>query len=190
MLLTAGLAWIVVIAAPDVAYPVMLAPVIISGAGFAMALPADIKAVIGSVPPADIGKASATFSTMRQLGGAFGVAILAAVFADEGSYASAPRSATASRRPQPPRPAWLWPGRSADAPTGRRASRSSCGSACRVPFWKARNRHESARSCGWGGNSGKPAVKTFRIARAVLPSMCDSKCSVFPSFSPSALMTV
>jgi len=89
VLLTAGLAWIVVIAAPDVAYPVMLAPVIISGAGFAMALPADIKAVIGSVPPADIGKASATFSTMRQLGGAFGVAILAAVFADGGSYASA-----------------------------------------------------------------------------------------------------
>ena len=54
-----------------------------------MALPAVTKAVIGPVPPADIGKASGTFSTMRQLGGAFGAAILAAVFADAGSYASA-----------------------------------------------------------------------------------------------------
>jgi hypothetical protein len=62
---------------------------IISGAGFALALPAVTKAVVGSVPAADIGKASGTFSTMRQLGGAFGVAILAAVFAAAGSYASA-----------------------------------------------------------------------------------------------------
>jgi hypothetical protein len=67
----------------------MLAPMIISGAGFAIALPAVTKAVIGSVPPGDIGKASGAFSTMRQLGGAFGVAILAAVFAAAGSYSSA-----------------------------------------------------------------------------------------------------
>ena len=84
----AGLAWIAAIAAPRLAYPVMLAPMIISGAGFAMALPAVTKAVVGSVPPSDIGKASGTFSTMRQLGGAFGVAILAAVFTAAGSYAS------------------------------------------------------------------------------------------------------
>ena len=190
MLLTAGLAWIVVIAAPDVAYPVMLAPVIISGAGFAMALPADIKAVIGSVPPADIGKASATFSTMRQLGRAFGVAILAAVFADEGSYASAASFSNGFA-----------------AATAAAAGLAMAGAICRCAhrspsisillrvslprtFWKARNRHKSARSYGWGGNSGKPAVKMFRIARAALPSMYDSKCSVFPSFSPSALMTV
>jgi hypothetical protein len=36
-----------------------------------------------------IGKASGTFSTMRQLGVAFGVAILVAVFTGTGSYASA-----------------------------------------------------------------------------------------------------
>ena len=44
--------------------------------------------MVSSVPPGDIGKASGVFSTMRQLGGAFGVAILAAVFAAAGSYAS------------------------------------------------------------------------------------------------------
>jgi hypothetical protein len=40
--------------------------------------------VVSSVAPRDIGKASGTFSTMRQLGGVFGVA----VFAAAGSYAS------------------------------------------------------------------------------------------------------
>jgi hypothetical protein len=44
--------------------------------------------VVSSVAPRDIGKASGTFSTMRQLGGAFGVAIGVAVFAAAGSYAS------------------------------------------------------------------------------------------------------
>ena len=61
----------------------------ISGAGIGLALPAVTKAVVGSVPRGDIGKASGSFSMMRQLGGAFGVAILAAVFASAGGYTSA-----------------------------------------------------------------------------------------------------
>jgi sugar phosphate permease len=61
---------------------------LISGTGIALALPALTKVVVSSVPPGDIGKATGVFSTMRQLGGAFGVAILAAVFAAAGSYAS------------------------------------------------------------------------------------------------------
>jgi hypothetical protein len=44
---------------------------------------------VSSVALADIGKASGTFSTMRQLGGAFGVAILVAVFAGSGGYGTA-----------------------------------------------------------------------------------------------------
>jgi hypothetical protein len=40
------------------------------------------------VPPPAIGKASGAFNSLRQLGGTFGVAILAAVFAANGSYAS------------------------------------------------------------------------------------------------------
>ncbi len=89
LLQAAGLAWIAVIAAPGLAYATMVAPMFVSGAGFALALPALTKAVVGSVPPGDIGKASGTFTTMRQLGGAFGVAILAAVFGVAGSYSSA-----------------------------------------------------------------------------------------------------
>jgi EmrB/QacA subfamily drug resistance transporter len=89
LLQAAGFGWIAVIAAPGMAYPAMLAPMVISGAGLGLALPAVTRAVVGSVPPVDIGKASGSFSMMRQLGGAFGIAILAAVFAAAGGYASA-----------------------------------------------------------------------------------------------------
>jgi EmrB/QacA subfamily drug resistance transporter len=84
-----GMAWIALIAAPHVAYVEMVAPLIVAGAGVSMAIPATQSAAIKSVSVEHIGKASGTFSTMRQLGGAFGVAILVAVFSGTGSYASA-----------------------------------------------------------------------------------------------------
>jgi EmrB/QacA subfamily drug resistance transporter len=84
----AGTAWIALVAGPHVAYWQLLAPLVVSGAGFAIAIPAIQSAVIGSVEPRHIGKASGTMSTMRQLGGVFGVAVLAAVFAGAGSYVS------------------------------------------------------------------------------------------------------
>jgi EmrB/QacA subfamily drug resistance transporter len=87
--LSAGFAWIAVIAGPGMAYPPLLAPMMISSAGIGLAIPAVTRAVVGSVPHADIGKASGSFSMMRQLGGAFGVAIAAAVFATAGGYTSA-----------------------------------------------------------------------------------------------------
>ena len=85
----AGFAWIAVIAGPGLAYPAMLAPMVISGAGLGLAVPAVTRAVVGSVPRGDIGTASGSFSMMRQLGGVFGVAILAAVFATAGGFSSA-----------------------------------------------------------------------------------------------------
>ncbi len=89
LLQAAGLAWIAGIAAPGVAYPALIAPMVVSGFGFSLAVPAVTKAVVSSAAAGDIGKASGAFSTMRQLGGCFGVAIVAAVFAAAGSYASA-----------------------------------------------------------------------------------------------------
>ena len=84
-----ALAGIATVAGLHLGYAELLAPMIVSGAGIGLALPAVTKAVVGAVPPGDIGKASGVFSTMRQLGAAFGVAILAAVFTAAGSYASA-----------------------------------------------------------------------------------------------------
>jgi hypothetical protein len=53
-----------------------------------MSLPAAQSAVLSAVEPQDIGRASGAFSTLRQLGGAFGVAMLVAVFAGAGGYGS------------------------------------------------------------------------------------------------------
>jgi EmrB/QacA subfamily drug resistance transporter len=84
-----GVGWIALLAEPDLAYWQLVAPLIVSGAGVAMAIPATQSSVLRSVSPPYLGKASGTFSTTRQLGGAFGVAVLVAVFAGAGSYASA-----------------------------------------------------------------------------------------------------
>jgi EmrB/QacA subfamily drug resistance transporter len=84
-----ALIWIALTAEPDLAYWQIAAPLVLSGAGIAMSIPAAQSSVLTSVAPGDIGKASGTFSTLRQLGGAFGVAVLVAVFTAAGSYVSA-----------------------------------------------------------------------------------------------------
>jgi predicted MFS family arabinose efflux permease len=88
MLQAAGMAWIAAVAGPGTGYPSLVTPMTIIGAGLALAIPAATRSVTSTVPPADIGPASGAFSTMRQLGGAFGVAIVGAVFAATGSYVS------------------------------------------------------------------------------------------------------
>jgi EmrB/QacA subfamily drug resistance transporter len=85
----AGLTAIALLASPEVAYLELLGPLVLSGAGIAIAVPAIQGAVLGAVEPRHIGTASGTLSTMRQLGGVFGIAVLAAVFAGAGSYDSA-----------------------------------------------------------------------------------------------------
>jgi len=89
LLLQAGaMAWIGLIAKPGLAYPELVAPLMIAGFG-AAAIPAGQNAVVSSVEANEIGKASGAFNMLRQLGAAFGVAILAAVFARVGSFGSA-----------------------------------------------------------------------------------------------------
>ena len=88
LLQAAGVAWIAAAAGPGSGYPVLITPMIMIGAGLGLSIPALTRAVTSSVPPADIGTASGAFSTTRQLGGAFGVAVLGAAFAATGSYAA------------------------------------------------------------------------------------------------------
>ncbi|MEO8882729.1 MAG: DHA2 family efflux MFS transporter permease subunit [Devosia sp.] len=83
-----GLAWIALIARPGMAYASLIVPMILAGVGFALAVTIAQKAVVGAVAMPDIGKASGTLGTIRQLGGAFGVAITVAVFAHVGGYAT------------------------------------------------------------------------------------------------------
>jgi hypothetical protein len=83
------MAWIAVIAKPNLAYWQMVTPLVITGLGMSVTIPAAQSAVMRHVAPQHIGKASGTFTTIRQLGGAFGVAVAVAVFASTGGYESA-----------------------------------------------------------------------------------------------------
>src|SRR5215207_8994023 len=85
----AGMAWLALIAEPGMAYPRMLAPLIVAGVGVSMAIPAAQNSVVGSVATDALGKAAGINSMMRELGGVFGIAVAVAVFAAAGSYASA-----------------------------------------------------------------------------------------------------
>ena len=86
---SAGVAWIALVSRTGLPYGRLILPLIITGVGVSLALPSAASSVMRSVQPAMIGKASGTFNTLRQLGGVFGLAICAAVFAAHGGYGSA-----------------------------------------------------------------------------------------------------
>ena len=88
LLQAAGMACIAVIASPGMAYADLVPALVVAGCGVSMAIPASQNVVMGAVAPTEVGKASGTYNTMRQLGGVFGIALLVAVFAGAGSYAS------------------------------------------------------------------------------------------------------
>jgi EmrB/QacA subfamily drug resistance transporter len=84
----AGMLWIALIARRGMSYPQLIPPLILAGAGISLAIPAAQNSVVSSVANDDIGKASGTYGTMRQLGGVFGVAIAVALFTGAGSFVS------------------------------------------------------------------------------------------------------
>jgi EmrB/QacA subfamily drug resistance transporter len=86
---TIGIVMLAVLAAPTVPYAALAVAMVVVGVGFTLAVPALTKAVVGSVQPADIGSASGLFSTVRQLGGAFGVAATSSAFTATGGYGTA-----------------------------------------------------------------------------------------------------
>jgi len=80
-----GLAWIGLVAASNAPYMNLVVPLVLTGVGASIAMPATQNAVISAVAPSEIGKASGTFNMVRFLGGAFGIAILGAVFSSLGN---------------------------------------------------------------------------------------------------------
>src|SRR5215472_14181972 len=77
--------------------PARASPVI-AGVGVSMALPATPTALLSAVAPPDMGKASGVNNTLQRFGGAFGVAMVSAVFAANGHLGS-PAAVTAGFRP-------------------------------------------------------------------------------------------
>jgi MFS family permease len=83
-----GLAWIATVATPTTPYIDLVAPFVISGIGMAHFFAPIANVVLSSVRPEEEGQASGANNAIRELGGVFGVAILASVFASVGGYGS------------------------------------------------------------------------------------------------------
>jgi len=84
----AGLGWLAEVAEPGTGYGTLVVPLIIAGVGISLCFPTVANLVTGSVPAADVGVAAGTNNALNALGGVFGIAILAAIFAAHGSYAT------------------------------------------------------------------------------------------------------
>ena len=82
----AGLAWIAAVSTPTVAYSALVVPFILSGVGMALYFAPVANVVLSSVRPEEEGQASGANNAIRELGGVFGVAVLASVFAHYGGY--------------------------------------------------------------------------------------------------------
>lgn len=88
LLMAAGFGWLGLIIKADVSYIALIPPFIVAGIGISFVFPTLANASISSVPVADSGVAAGSNNTLRETGGLFGVAVLAAVFAANGGYAS------------------------------------------------------------------------------------------------------
>ena len=83
-----GLAWIAFVSTPTVAYSALVIPFILSGVGMALYFAPVANVVLSAVKPEEEGQASGANNAIRELGGVFGVAVLASVFAHYGGYGS------------------------------------------------------------------------------------------------------
>jgi EmrB/QacA subfamily drug resistance transporter len=82
----AALGWIAAITEPDVAYGQLVPPFVIAGVGMSLFFAPVANVVLSSVRRVEEGQASGANNAIRELGGVFGVAVLAAVFASYGGY--------------------------------------------------------------------------------------------------------
>jgi nitrate/nitrite transporter NarK len=84
----AGLIWIAAVATPTIPYADLVGPFVLSGIGMGLFFAPVANVVLSSVRPEHEGKASGATNAIRELGGVFGVAVLAAIFSHVGGYQS------------------------------------------------------------------------------------------------------
>jgi EmrB/QacA subfamily drug resistance transporter len=88
LLMGGGFVWLGLTVTAGVGYASLILPFIVAGIGISFVFPTLANAAVSSVPIADSGVAAGANNTLREAGGLFGVAVLAAVFSANGSYAS------------------------------------------------------------------------------------------------------
>jgi EmrB/QacA subfamily drug resistance transporter len=83
-----GLAWLAAITEPAVPYGQLVPAFAVSGIGMALFFAPVANVVLSSVRRDEEGKASGANNAIRELGGVFGVAVLASIFSHYGGYES------------------------------------------------------------------------------------------------------
>lgn len=83
-----GLAWINLEASADTPYSQLVGGMLVAGAGMGFAIAPTAAVVLGAVGPEHRGKASGANTTVREIGGALGIAVLSSVFTAHGSAAT------------------------------------------------------------------------------------------------------
>ncbi|HEX7222081.1 MAG TPA: MFS transporter [Candidatus Limnocylindrales bacterium] len=81
-----GLGWIAAVSSADIGYASLVGPFIVSGIGMGMFFAPVANIVLSAVGARDEGKASGASNAIREVGGVFGVAVLASIFARTGGY--------------------------------------------------------------------------------------------------------
>ena len=83
-----GLIWLAAVSSPVAPYSDFVAPFVLSGIGMGLFFAPVANVVLNSVRREQEGKASGAQNAIRELGGVFGVAVLASVFSRVGGYQS------------------------------------------------------------------------------------------------------
>jgi EmrB/QacA subfamily drug resistance transporter len=83
-----GLGWLAAVSTPTVPYAELVPAFVISGIGMALFVAPVANVVLSAVSPREEGQASGANNAIRELGGVFGVAVLATVFSSYGGYES------------------------------------------------------------------------------------------------------
>ena len=81
-----ALAWMASVATPTTPYSQLIGPFIVAGVGMALFFAPVANLVLSAVRPERRSKASGANNAIRELGGVFGVAVLASIFAHVGGY--------------------------------------------------------------------------------------------------------
>jgi EmrB/QacA subfamily drug resistance transporter len=80
--------WMATVAGTDTAYGQLAPALVLAGIGTAAFFAPVANVVMGAVRPEESGQASGATNAIREIGGVLGVAVLAAVFAGQGDYAT------------------------------------------------------------------------------------------------------
>ena len=81
-----ALAWIASVTTPTTPYAQLIGPFMVAGVGMALFFAPVANLVLSAVRPEEEGKSSGANNAIRELGGVFGVAVLASIFAHVGGY--------------------------------------------------------------------------------------------------------